>query len=199
MQVWPRTELVKAKYLDDPTCPMCHKPATLMQSNSVKNPGKYYFKCCECDTFLCWAETDRRRSSRLSSSSSSSSSSSGSAAAEAKQDLGWLDGHVDQQTAAQALSDRTTAAAPSGSEQLPLAAPLSEDIRASPVTAKRHKPLPQIVHEVKEAVGVETKHMGQALCEVMEALGLPDNGTAKEKAFRAAEELDIPIHAQDQD
>ena len=60
------------------------------------------------------------------------------------------------------------------------------------------RPLPELVAEIKEAVGVdvETKNIGIALSEALEALGLPDEGTAREKAHRASLELGISVYTQ---
>lgn len=62
------------------------------------------------------------------------------------------------------------------------------------MNSPQEPPLLEIVAEVKAALGVETKSMAKALSEILKELGLPDEGTSKEKAHRAALELSLPIY-----
>ena len=45
-----------------------------------------------------------------------------------------------------------------------------------------------------QVLGVQEQSMGPALTAVLQELGLPDEGTDKEKAYRAAAELGISIY-----
>ena len=72
------------------------------------------------------------------------------------------------------------------------------DTRVSPKDPAKQddkeRPLQAIVDEVTQVVGVQEQSMGPALAAVLHELGLPDEGTDKEKAYRAAAELGISIY-----
>ena len=51
-----------------------------------------------------------------------------------------------------------------------------------------------IVAEIKDHMGVESSNMAETVNECLEHLGLPAEGSMKERAHRAATELGISIY-----
>lgn len=62
---------------------------------------------------------------------------------------------------------------------------------------RKERALVAIMAEIKEHMGVDSNNMAETLNECLEHLGLPAEGTMKEKAHRAASELGIPIFQED--
>ena len=62
----------------------------------------------------------------------------------------------------------------------------------SPRTGPR--PVMDIMRELKEATGVDASKIAEAATTVCEEIGVDSSGTLKEKVYRAAAELNIPIN-----
>lgn len=49
-----RNKPIEGIQIRNQCCNICKKPATLLISRSVNNPGRGYFKCLECSNFVKW-------------------------------------------------------------------------------------------------------------------------------------------------